>query len=1125
MTTQAPTIAPGSSSQGESRTQAQQYVERQLLQTGRQVMVNDIVLTLVGTLSWIVGWFVFCIVIDAWVIPLTVSMRWGALVVLLVGILGWLLYCLYPIFFRRINPAYSAVMIEKSKEKFHNSLLNYTYLKAGEREVNQHVLQVVTQKAAQDLSQVAGLERVDRSGVIRLGAMLAALVGLFVVYTIFSSKSPWVSIARICLPNADIQRPASVSIVEVQPGDTDVFFGRRLLVSCQVKGKHDPESVVVVLSTEDGRLIDVRQPMSPTGEISGSYQAELTTSPKGIDTSFRYRIEAGDGQTREYHVKVNMNPTISVDSIKIKSPAYTKIPERTLNSFSNLSGVEGARVTVSAVANLPIASASIELLNLPDTAIDRTGAVVSTVKMTAAGNQAEGEFVLTFNRRANQPDFTHFQLRFTAVSGDRNEITNVYAIRIVPDLGPEIRIVKPSEKEIRIPANRQASVEVVASDLDYALDAVKLIVEHRGATLLTDSLPFPAESDRRTFQGRFEISPEKLQLKPGDQALFFAKAADNRHAPILDIPEPNEARTENYRLIVEPPSDQPDQTQEPPSEEQGDENNQNDDQKSDNKNQDAGDNQQQGDDQSANQKNQSDNGKSNEQSEGESSDGRSGEDQGNRSKSEAKQQSAESKEQNEGQGGKNAQGAGESTDPQSNPQKENASTNASDGKNDGGEPQTRPTNQSNDGQPDGQKPKDNAQDGERDTQLKDGEQRPLDEDATDSERFERIRQMMEKQQQQKNQTNNENQKQENQRSDSNASQPPDRSNQGQDPQQSASPNKSENAENESPKTESSSENQSSEDRADKKSQEQQNRGAGDSKEQPGQEKNDGKSPGNSDEKSDESKPQTPPNPQPNAKGEETGPPANDEQDQSDQGKSQQNKSSQSRSEQNGSAGNQGKQSAGADGQEQAGDAQQGQGQAERPSDGQPTPAGSDNPSGEKDPNASSPSNSKSFDGSGSGGGDAPGGSSAPTSADQARRELSGRGFGENLPPEEREQLNFKREATDLALKYLKDQPPGPEREELLRQLNMTESQLAEFMQRWEQMAERAKTGDAKAQQQYERALRSLGLKNRRSQIKGRTERMENLSEGGAASRPPAEVEENFQQFLRNLNRLDPRRDQ
>ncbi len=1121
MTTQAPTIGTGSGSQGESRTQAQQYVERQLLQTGRQVIANDIVLTLVGVLSWIVGWFVFCIVIDAWVIPLTISMRWGALIVLLVGILGWLLYCLYPIFFRRINPAYSAVMIEKSKEKFHNSLLNYTYLQAGEREVNQHVLQVVTQKAAQDLSQVAGLERVDRSGVIRLGAMLAALVGLFVVYTIFSSKSPWVSIARICLPNADIQRPASVSIVEVQPGDTEVFFGRRLLVSCQVKGKHDPESVVVVLSTEDGRLIDVRQPMSPTGEISGSYQAELTTSPKGIDTSFRYRIEAKDGQTREYHVKVNMNPTISVDSIKIKSPAYTKIPERTLTSFSNLSGVEGARITVSAVANLPIATASIELLNLPDPAIDQTGTVVSTVKMTAAENQAVGEFVLTFNRRANQPDFTHFQLRFTAVSGDRNEITNVYAIRVVPDLGPEIRIVKPSEKEIRIPVNRQASIEVVASDLDYALDSVKLVVEHRGATLLTESLSFPADSDRRTLPGRFEISPKKLQLKPGDQALFFAKAADNRHAPILDIPEPNEARTENYRLIVEPPSDQP---QEPPSE-QGEENTKNDDQRSDNKNQDADDNQQQGDDQSANQ-NQTDNGKSNDQSKGETSDGQSGEDQGNRSKGEAEQQSSATSEQNEGQGGKNAQGSGESADPQNNPQKDTASKDASAGKNDGGEPQIQPKNQSNDGQPDGQKPTDNVKDGERDTQLKDGEQRPLDEDATDSERFERIRQMMDKQQQQqKNQANNENQNQENQRSDFNASEPPDRPNQGQDLRQATDPKQSAIPENQSQKTDSLPENQSSENRAAPESQEKRNQGGGDSKEQPGQEKNEGKSPGKSDKKSDESKPQTPPNSKSNANGEETNPPPEDDQPKSEEGKSEQNKSSNSRRDPNGSDGNQRNQSAGAAGQEQTGDAKQGQGQAERPVDGQPAPARSDNPSGEKDPNASSPSNSKSFDGSGSGGGDAPGGSSTPTSADHARRELSGRGFSENLPPEEREQLNFKREATDLALKYLKDQPPGPERDELLRQLNMTESQLAEFMQRWEQMAERAKTGDSKAQQQYERALRSLGLKNRRSQIKGRTERMENLSEGGAASRPPAEVEENFQQFLRNLNRLDPRRDQ
>lgn len=1112
MSTQAPTLPTSSTGQTKTKSQAQQYVEGQLAQTGRQVVTNDLVTALVGALSWVMGCLVSAIIVDAWILPLTVALRWTVLIVLVGGLVFWLVWRLYPIFFRRVNPTYSAQMIERSKEQFHNSLLNYTLLNDEEAVVNQHVLQVVTHKAAQDLSQVAGIERIDRSGLIRLGIAFVCLVALFVAYTILSPKSPWPSIMRVLAPNADVNRPSAVAITNVLPGDTDVFFGRRLLVSCQVKGKHDPDSVLVILSTDDGRMSQVRQFMRLADEETSTYQIELTTSPKGIDSSFVYRIEAGDGQTRDYRVKVNMNPTITVDSVTINSPAYTKIPERTFSSTANLSGVEGARVKVSAIANLPIGSANIELLNIPADAPAQSGTIVSTIKMVALENQAEGEFSLTFNRRANVPDFTHFQLRFTSTSGDRNENTNVYSIRIIPDLGPEIRFVKPVEKEIRVPVNQLANLEIAANDLDYELESVRLFVEHRGTTLLNESLPFPSAENRRIFEGRYPLSPDRLQLKPGDEVLIYAKAADNRHAPINDIPEPNEARTENYRLIVEPPAEQPQESQDKKSDENdsaGGENSPPDNQQSEDQQDSA-----QGDKESNSEEEKSE-GDSESKGEKESAgDGSEIDQEMNEGNDDSKGEKGDQGEAKEGDSsdGENESSDGTGGDADSKPKGDSSEGIADQNDaNDSSDPsQSQSSNDANSGN--GNQPDSDSDTGQRDRNLHDGEQSPLDEDATDSERFERIRQMMEREQQNKQNSGSDSDDPNPQQQDQQDRQPP-----NSDDAKSGNQNKppqDKQDEGNPPKNDGNSgtENRPPEGKEPPQQQPPDN-GKGDSGDKPPSDQEQTKDEEGAGKEDSETTEKPKQDSEGDSKSEQSDPQSTDPNQSKDQ--TQEGDSSQQT----------GDNSTGQDGPEKQGDASQGTEKSSQPSQGDPYDSKTSEPGNEQSPaDQSGNPSANNQTGGGSGGGNSPGGDSENVDSKPKASDSPPPKLGENLPIEEREELKFKKDATDLALKYLKDQPEGPERDELLRQLNMTEDQLADFMKRWQEMADKAKAGDAKAQQFYERALRSLGLKTPQSQIKGQTQRMENLSEGGAVSRPPAEVQDSFQDFLRNLNRQSPRRD-
>jgi hypothetical protein len=71
------------------------------------------------------------------------------------------------------------------------------------------------------------------------------------------------------------------------------------------------------------------------------------------------------------------------------------------------------------------------------------------------------------------------------------------------------------------------------------------------------------------------------------------------------------------------------------------------------------------------------------------------------------------------------------------------------------------------------------------------------------------------------------------------------------------------------------------------------------------------------------------------------------------------------------------------------------------------------------------------------------------------------------------------------------------------------------------MKARANSGDAVQKKQYEDRLRSLGIRTeatRKNTLKSQRDKLTNLSEDGTVNRPPAELAEQFNTFMKNRNR-------
>ena len=438
------------------------YVNQQLEKTRKQVRAVDLISGFLVLVAFVIGFLLLCALVDAWIWPLSTLARWICLAVLVVGVVGYSAFSIVPLFLRKINLDYVAKMVEEAKPDFQNSLLNYVSFRRRPEEIKPAVFDAVSRQAATDLASVPGEAAVDQSKLIRMGLLLVAVTFAAVCYAMFSPKSPFQTVARIFSPGGKISVPAVVQVLEVEPGDATIFFGQTLEVTARIRGSYQPEDVKLTYSSVDQQVVDQVITMVPQENAKDRYRAELGISSGGIQQSLRYRVTARDGASPEFLVTVRPNPSIAVDSVVIKPPAYTELPERTISGQGDVDAVEGSWVTVNAQANLPIEVAHIELLeevfdsSQPEGefgASTKYQSAASRIEMKSDGNSASGRFQATWDSSGEKPFATHYRVTFTSADGDRNSQPNVYPIRVTPDLAPEIRFRNPVKTNVEVPEN------------------------------------------------------------------------------------------------------------------------------------------------------------------------------------------------------------------------------------------------------------------------------------------------------------------------------------------------------------------------------------------------------------------------------------------------------------------------------------------------------------------------------------------------------------------------------------------------------------------------------------------------------------------------------------------------
>jgi hypothetical protein len=529
-----------------------QFIDRQLRKTQLQIKLVDLAVSTATCAAGLLGAMLVLILVDHWVFGLGFWTRLLAFVALIAAAVWFLGGSVLPLLLRPISTLYAARTIEVSAPTLKNSLINFLFFRGERATLSRGVYDALQDRAALDLRSVPLDSAVDRTRLIRVGYVLAAVLTMCAAYTILSPKDPFQTIHRVSAPWADISRPARVAIEDVQPGDADVYQGQQIPISALVRGIGADEQVTLIYTTADAQSVE--RPLAMKWDSSGRRQ-EVAFPPDaaGIQQVTDYRIRAGDALSRTYRLKVSPAPSFRIERVEYRYPAYMKRPAATAEGKGPIKAPEGTRVTVHAEANYPIRSAAIEF-DSGGPAKGTGGGTPERVPMEFTSTSAHGSWVLELLPDRASPKHVSYQIRFTNTRGQQSENAVQFPIEVSPDLPPEVEILSPEKDRIDVPQNGSEKIEIRAVDPDFGLTRIGV----RGAAKGTEVLKTDLFSDAAGRAGQtvvqYAFQPAKIGLSVGDEVVVWAVAEDNRTSPGSETPSPNIARTRNYHFRIVAPA-------------------------------------------------------------------------------------------------------------------------------------------------------------------------------------------------------------------------------------------------------------------------------------------------------------------------------------------------------------------------------------------------------------------------------------------------------------------------------------------------------------------------------------------------------------------------------------------
>lgn len=552
MTIAAPVQSQPPADQAAPRVGSEEIIVQAISQTQaalwRAELSQRLLKGVIGGLGILLGWFV----VDQWLWPLGVIGRTLVLGVIAAVVVWWFWTRIIRLLHSRVRPDYAAQSLEEDLPELRHSLSSYVTLReTGNSDgVRAAVLRTIGARAAGEIKRQRVETPSEADSIVRWWMVLAASVVVVLGYMLFSPKSTLRSAQRLLLPMARIAPPTRVAINDVTPGDCRTVSVKAVEIRAKVEGLRSGDQPLIVFGS--GWAMSEPMTLDPA---SGFYCGSIN-----VDESTDYRIVAGDAQSESYRITVNDIPVVSIRSKTVTPPPYTGLPPAK-SVGGPILAMENSQVELRVEANRPIVRAKLEFNPRVKNAADPTQAAqgpanagVIDLKLAPDGMSGSVAFQTRIPRsEAAGTKIDSYRIVAWDADGNENYDAVVYPIRIDPDLAPEVRFASPVEESREVPINGQLLFEIVAVDPDHGLKRIEWLMR-RGVEPPTSAVIWSVENgvtESQTIEHR--LRPAELGFRIGDTIQVAAAALDNREG-VDGQPEPNRTVTKPIELKIVPPA-------------------------------------------------------------------------------------------------------------------------------------------------------------------------------------------------------------------------------------------------------------------------------------------------------------------------------------------------------------------------------------------------------------------------------------------------------------------------------------------------------------------------------------------------------------------------------------------
>ncbi|MBI81567.1 MAG: hypothetical protein CMJ81_00090 [Planctomycetaceae bacterium] len=531
------------------------YVERQIDRTRSQLRLHDLAVGLLLIVASAIGLLLLIVLIDHWFFPLG---RWGRVfalmtLILMCAYLFWQFILLMVL--KRVNPIFAARAIEGGTPGLKNSLINFLQLRSQKKTIGTIVYEAVEQRAASDLSHVSAHTFVDRTALIHVGYVLTMLVAFAGGYKLLSPKDPFKTVWRVLAPWEDIARPARVKIdnvkVDGQVCDSaravPVYLGQRILISSRVVGMRDEEQVRLVYTTADRQVVDQAISMQESDDLR-LFDCSFPPTDEGFQQDLEFQIQAGDAVSSRYPITVLTAPFINIESIEYEFPDYTRRAPEKVTDDHDIRALEGTRIILKAQANQLIKSGYLHFGSVKQPTADRP--------LQVAGQELKVRFYMTADMVPFSSNRGSYEIRVTNTQEKENDRPVQHLLELTRDFEPQVDILTPQRIEMEVPEDGRQMIEVAARDPDFGLSLLQLEMFSSGEVLETKTLLQSSAGIQGSVNRRFYFVPQEYGLRAGRVITYWARAEDNRTDYLTGSAAPNTARTFEYRFKITPPAKQ-----------------------------------------------------------------------------------------------------------------------------------------------------------------------------------------------------------------------------------------------------------------------------------------------------------------------------------------------------------------------------------------------------------------------------------------------------------------------------------------------------------------------------------------------------------------------------------------